>query len=126
MRFVFSTFFLLILIPYYNFAQPTVPNCKQLLDSGEYHLYTSKNYKRSKNLLLASKDCFDSNNIKIPGANYLFLARIYYFDYEDSLSAINYANAISAFESEQDSLSLSKVYNSYANLISDLGYYDSA
>ncbi len=101
-------------------------NCQELLAAGRGFLYDTREYKKAKKALLASRNCFEESNKREPGNNALFLARVYYFLYEDSLSAFNYQKAIKSFNQENDSLSLSKVLNSYGNLISGAGFYDSA
>lgn len=103
-----------------------ISSCQHLLDSGRFYLYESQNYSNAKRLLEEAKTCFDSNGEEIPGANNLYLAKVYYYLYEDSLSAISYLRSIASFEKVKDTLSLSKVVNSYGNLVSDHGYYDSA
>lgn len=127
MRLLINTLILLTLfVSSVSIAQETKSKCQILLDSGEYYLYETRNYDAAKTNLFNAKSCFLGEGKEIPGKAFLFLARVYFFQYEDSLSAVNFEAAVKSFEAEQDTTSLSTVLNSYGNLISSLGYYDSS
>ncbi len=88
-------------------------------------MYDAPDYKRAVDFLEQSKRCFKGEESQM-GEIYLYLARSYYYLYEDSLTALNYQKAAHFFESNGDHAALSKVYNSYGNFIAALALYDSA